>query len=409
MFASARQSGFHADSSTFQVSVDSTLPIHLSHIHPSTMRQGLSADAFLLAVVGDNFPPTFVPVGTRPLAEDTAEYLHPVIDMEPRVAIDYDGDAMENVSIDGGGSHTHEFGEAVVSYEFKVGDETVHKSDCEADDEDACDRDFDHSLSVGHHDVKLTIKDSSGHELSTTTPIAVVPLERVPGCSMAIYTPSDADDMSSWLKSSVKSHETLELSDDNETLEPVWITSSVVATAAFKRTLDGDNAPYKSCDLIPLAQGKGLVDKKFKKNLIVRAQGVLEVFGGSDSVTLVIEGGDNAIVWVDDEEHSVQAATGSISLLIPSADVNAKFGLMDKVKTKLKDKKHGGDSHDIPAQDDDVVFARADDKEDPDDSNDGTEDDQDGDHQEASPEDGDDEDGDISNGADEDDDNDDST
>jgi len=51
--------------------------------------------------------------------------LHPVLEVDRRFAVDYDGDGEEEIAIDGSGSHTHEAGKSLSSYSFKVDGKTV--------------------------------------------------------------------------------------------------------------------------------------------------------------------------------------------------------------------------------------------------------------------------------------------
>lgn len=47
-------------------------------------------------------------------------YLH-VVNLSPKVAVDYDGNGSERVELDGSGSHTHEFGKTLTAWEWRDG------------------------------------------------------------------------------------------------------------------------------------------------------------------------------------------------------------------------------------------------------------------------------------------------
>ena len=98
-------------------------------------------------------------------------FLHVVIDMEDAY-VDYDGDGLEDVTLDGSLSHTHEPGQNLIAYEWSEGGGPIASGPVAT-----------LSFAEGNHDVTLEITDDGvpPDSLSDNHEFDVVPVSRIPG------------------------------------------------------------------------------------------------------------------------------------------------------------------------------------------------------------------------------------
>jgi hypothetical protein len=80
------------------------------------------------------------------------------------VAVDVDGDGIGLVPVDGSDSHTHGPDETLVRFVWKKGTSIIGTGEIST-----------LSLSVGQHEISLTVTDSSGDQNTDTTVITVRP------------------------------------------------------------------------------------------------------------------------------------------------------------------------------------------------------------------------------------------
>jgi len=90
--------------------------------------------------------------------------LHSFLPGGPYRIVDLDGDGKADVSVDGGGSHTHATGQILDQFTWKEGTNTLANTEAAT-----------FSLPVGEHPVKLTVIDDAGNVADDETMIEVLP------------------------------------------------------------------------------------------------------------------------------------------------------------------------------------------------------------------------------------------
>ncbi len=132
-------------------------------------------------------------------------YLHPVIVPDRLLYVDFDSDGAEQVGLDGSSSHTHEPGQTIAAYEWRV-DGTVTDSTVSTTP----------SLSVGDHQVSLTIWDDKlpPDQASVAAPISVHPLSSVPGILTSLYDAASGG-ASTWIDNSLPTADYVERRADH--------------------------------------------------------------------------------------------------------------------------------------------------------------------------------------------------
>ncbi len=110
-------------------------------------------------------------------------FLHPVIDLEPRFVVDFDGSGSEPIELLGFESHTHEPGKVLTGFEWRVNGNPVGTT-----------VNTPVTLPVGTSLVSLTITDSNVPPATATDsrPVAVHPANAVPGILARYYDGSIA-------------------------------------------------------------------------------------------------------------------------------------------------------------------------------------------------------------------------
>lgn len=105
-------------------------------------------------------------------------YLHPVIDIDPLLIIDYDSSGNEPVDLNGGSSHTHEPGRFLTAYEWQVNGAVVGSTAA-----------VQATLPLGQSFVELTITDSNNPPAHATArqPVVAHPVNAVPGILARYY------------------------------------------------------------------------------------------------------------------------------------------------------------------------------------------------------------------------------
>ena len=113
-------------------------------------------------------------------------FLHPVIEVEPLLVVDYDTNGSEPVELFGGSSHTHEPGRYLAAHEWRVGGSVVGTSAT-----------AQASLPLGESLVELTISDSNNPPAQATEQRAVTvhPAHAVPGILARYYDGSVAGEV----------------------------------------------------------------------------------------------------------------------------------------------------------------------------------------------------------------------
>ena len=99
-------------------------------------------------------------------------YLHPDLEMDRTIYIDFDGDGFDTVGLVGSNSHTHEPGQALDAFEWQIDGNVV-----------STDADTVQSVAVGQSQVTLTIWDDKvpPDQASVSAPLDVHTLSTVPG------------------------------------------------------------------------------------------------------------------------------------------------------------------------------------------------------------------------------------
>jgi glucose/arabinose dehydrogenase len=113
-------------------------------------------------------------------------FLHPEIEIDPVLVIDYDSSGSEPVDLIGGSSHTHEPGRYLTSYEWRVGGSVVGTTAT-----------VQASLPLGQSFVELTVADSNSppEQAMARRPVAVHPVGAVPGILARYYDGSVAGEV----------------------------------------------------------------------------------------------------------------------------------------------------------------------------------------------------------------------
>jgi len=98
-------------------------------------------------------------------------YLHPVL-LVADVHVDYDGDGLADVLLDGSDSHTHEPGHGLTGWEWRENGSLLSTNEVDV-----------HGFAVGAHTVELAIFDDNvpPNTLADTTDFVVVPVSSIPG------------------------------------------------------------------------------------------------------------------------------------------------------------------------------------------------------------------------------------
>ncbi|CEM23971.1 unnamed protein product [Vitrella brassicaformis CCMP3155] len=245
------------------------------------------------AIVGREFPPLFV-------ATKRGAFLHAELKSDV-LAVDYDGDGHESIFFDASASHTHEWGQSLVSYSFQLNGQTIKESTCE-EHESNCERTARPRIPIGTHNFEVTVGDRNGQTASLEKEVLVASVDEVPGCALAIYNLSFPQARKSWLEWTANS-ETLSgafsLTDGGETLVPSWVTSSAVALAESGSIKQGQS-PFEVCGVAPDTQYESFMDWTLKENLLIRALAIFELDDNDGPPPSIrVKGGEKAAVWVD--------------------------------------------------------------------------------------------------------------
>jgi len=131
---------------------------------------------FRLALATDDGPLELAVSGATPTV--LAGLLHPDIDCDPPLVVDYDGDGLERVRLSAAGSHTHDPDHRLARYRWRV--------DREWAGEDPV---FERDLPLGASDVELSVQDDGvppGSSIASTV-VRVHSAERVPGVLLGVH------------------------------------------------------------------------------------------------------------------------------------------------------------------------------------------------------------------------------
>ncbi|MEZ6016191.1 MAG: kelch repeat-containing protein [Planctomycetota bacterium] len=206
-------------------------------------------------------------------------FLHPVIDRDPLVVIDYDGNGSELVSYLGNESHTHEPGKALSAFEWRLNGQVVGTT-----------VDTPIQLPLGQSFVSLKISDNNSppSTATDTRPVSVYPAGAVPGLLAKYY--------------------------DGSVLGEVHLLDNVPLAANFVARQVGLHT-----DQIGLAVG----NSPFSGDVMVQW---LANFTLSAPVTLTLTatGGDGRRVFVDG-----QLATGPLALAAGVHALDVRFAVSD--------------------------------------------------------------------------------
>jgi len=246
------------------------------------MRIGFAAEnagdfELIVAFMGPDFQTRFMTVTGRGVNKGEPHYLHPVLDLPSGgYVVDYDGDGKESLVLMGHFSHTHEPKMSVEKWTYSVNGQVVSSG---------VDKDITDEYETGVYTVQLTIEDGEAKALADTGSVAVVPIDKVPGCAAFIYKPP-ASQLKEFFAAPMDG---INLRSGEIILKPAWIGSS----------LD------KGCDLKPDSRNNNLMGSPFKQNLILKAKGLLEVNDdmqnekGEVSLTVNAEPAVQTMLWVD--------------------------------------------------------------------------------------------------------------
>ena len=130
--------------------------------------------------------PVVVAVSGTGAADPGWGYLHPVIDHDPVIVIDYDNSGGEQVALLGSESHTHEPGHLLTGFEWRVDGSLVATS-----------ADTSTLLPLGPSTLALTIRDINGHttEATDSKVLSVYAPSAVPGVLARYYDGSVAGEV----------------------------------------------------------------------------------------------------------------------------------------------------------------------------------------------------------------------
>jgi glucose/arabinose dehydrogenase/N-acetylneuraminic acid mutarotase len=143
----------------------------------------LHAENSLELELGGNFDPVRFGLSGTGGANPGWGFLHPVLDYEPPLVVDYEGDGLEAVQLLGSESHTHEPGQSIVAHQWRVDAAVVSNA-----------ADPTVSLPLGGSIVDLTITDDnvSPNMATDSTVITVHPADEVPGVLVSYYSGAGA-------------------------------------------------------------------------------------------------------------------------------------------------------------------------------------------------------------------------
>ena len=89
---------------------------------------------------------------------------HSVPGVETYIAVDTDGDGVEDVQVDGSQSHTHGFGLNLISWVWKEGSTVIGTTEVST-----------FTLPVGDHTVSLRVEDNDGNSHTESTMVSILP------------------------------------------------------------------------------------------------------------------------------------------------------------------------------------------------------------------------------------------
>jgi hypothetical protein len=118
-------------------------------------------------------------------------YLHPDLETDRSIYIDFDGDGLDWVGLIGSNSHTHEPGQTLAAFEWRIDGAVVSTA-----------ADTTQSIAVGQHLTTLTIWDDKvpPDQASDSMPLDVYPLSAVPGILVS-YHDASSGGAGAWLDS----------------------------------------------------------------------------------------------------------------------------------------------------------------------------------------------------------------
>ncbi|CEL99219.1 unnamed protein product [Vitrella brassicaformis CCMP3155] len=246
------------------------------------MRIGFAADnagdfELIVAFMGPDFETRFMAVTGRGVNKGEPHYLHPVLDLPPGgYVVDYDGDGKESLLLMGHFSHTHEPKMSVEKWTYSVNGQVVSSG---------VDKDITEEYDTGVYTVQLTIEDGEAKTLADTGSVAVVPIDKIPGCAAFLYKPPSSQ-LSGFFEAPMDG---FNLKIGGTTLEPKWIGSSL------------DNG----CEFKPDGRTNNIMGSPFKQDVILRAKGTLKVNDGMKNnkgevpITVNAEPAVQTMLWVD--------------------------------------------------------------------------------------------------------------
>ena len=131
-------------------SIDTTIPAGGQAQFDVTFAPTYHDDHFVLLRFDGNFPMLETSVQGTGGANPSWGFLHPVLDSLPELIVDYDGNGIETVNLLGAESHTHEPGQLLVGYEWKLGQTVIGTLP-----------DTRRNLPIGTNSISLTITDDN--------------------------------------------------------------------------------------------------------------------------------------------------------------------------------------------------------------------------------------------------------
>ncbi|MEM9801404.1 MAG: Calx-beta domain-containing protein, partial [Planctomycetota bacterium] len=261
---------------------------HLDHLFVLDFESGATGDVFSIDIAATGG------------AEAGWGFLHPVPDSDPAFVVDYEQDGVEVVQLLGAESHTHEPGQFLAAYEWKVDGSTI-----------STDVDTSHAFSTGSSTVTLTITDDNVPPNSATDDrtIVVHPVDAVPGPLCFYYDGKAAGEV--FLLDNVPSTTDFVERLGGTVLAPKfgrvgsspfsgqvmvqWVASfdlagartlEFVTTGGVERRVLVDGAPASGP--IALAAGSHDLDLRFAVTEIANLPLTLEILEGGSSATDVV-------------------------------------------------------------------------------------------------------------------------
>ncbi|CEM37878.1 unnamed protein product [Vitrella brassicaformis CCMP3155] len=304
---------------------DGIQPLEITSKATVPMRIGFAAEnagdfGLIVAFMGPDFETRFMTVTGRGVNKGEPHYLHPVLDLPPGgYVVDYDGDGKESLLLMGHFSHTHEPKMSVEKWTYSVNGQVVSSG---------VDKDITDEYDTGVYTVQLTIEDGEAKTLADTGSVAVVPIDKVPGCAALLYKPP-ASQLDEFFEAPMDG---INLRSGSTVLEPKWIGSSL----------------EKGCEFKPDGRNNNIMGSPFKQDVILRAKGTLKVNDGMKNnkgevpITISADPAVQMMLRVNGEPFSLSKGNAKAKLPNGSHDFEISWLITNPASLPLSLHTNGG-------------------------------------------------------------------